>query len=592
MHTRSISLTVIRQTNRLDDPTTTPEPVSCGVPLPQGFLADAYGCSLVDASGRLVASQHTAMSHWPDGSIRWLFVEFTVPSGITPPAAYVLDFARTRTQSDVLLANGASGGIEIGGAGFTATFRSGTVIELGRAGLRAGSLAIQIVDADGRAQDVALTDLSVEWNGSQRATVLAQGRAPIGSAQVNVSLRLTAFATDSLMRLDLTIHNPRRAEHPGNFWELGDAGSILFKGLRAVLTPTTPVDGCFLTEDIQGAWEAAECPLVIYQESSGGEQWNSRVHVDRNGQVPMRMRGFRLASGSRRREGRRAQPAVQVASGQTSWTASLLNFWEEFPSALEVADSGAITIAPFPEQFPDLYELQGGERKTRTLFLASGEIASSRRAVTQALRPSVARCDAAHLRESGALSFFADVADARHQMLIQNGLDGDRSFLWKRERQDEYGWRNFGDIYADHETVFVGEAPTRLALQQSVRRRCRLRAPVPPDGRCPMVAPDGRSGASRLRHRHLSHRPKISRPTTADCSGIPTTTWTPARQRIAHIRASPVYRVAARPPSRTTTTGLALHYCLTGWIPSREPPFRSASGSLTWMTAARPCSAG
>jgi hypothetical protein len=38
--------------------------------------------------------------------------------------------------------------------------------------------------------------------------------------------------------------------------------------------------------------------------------------------------------------------------------------------------------------------------------------------------------------------------------LVQNAIDGPDSFAAKRERIDEYGWRNFGDIYADHEAAF------------------------------------------------------------------------------------------------------------------------------------------
>ena len=60
--------------------------------------------------------------------------------------------------------------------------------------------------------------------------------------------------------------------------------------------------------------------------------------------------------------------------------------------------------------------------------------------------------------------------DPRYRMLVDAAIAGDEAFERKRETIDEYGWRNFGDTYADHENPFSGEAEPILALQQPVRR--------------------------------------------------------------------------------------------------------------------------
>ena len=46
-------------------------------------------------------------------------------------------------------------------------------------------------------------------------------------------------------------------------------------------------------------------------------------------------------------------------------------------------------------------------------------------------------------------------------MGVSSAIAGDASFERKRELIDEYGWRNFGDIYADHENAFSGQ-PTPI----------------------------------------------------------------------------------------------------------------------------------
>ena len=44
--------------------------------------------------------------------------------------------------------------------------------------------------------------------------------------------------------------------------------------------------------------------------------------------------------------------------------------------------------------------------------------------------------------------------------IMQNAVNGESTFFDRREIIDEYGWRNFGDLYADHENeLYQGEKP-------------------------------------------------------------------------------------------------------------------------------------
>ncbi|HET9888632.1 MAG TPA: hypothetical protein VFR10_14080, partial [bacterium] len=44
--------------------------------------------------------------------------------------------------------------------------------------------------------------------------------------------------------------------------------------------------------------------------------------------------------------------------------------------------------------------------------------------------------------------------ESLHDRLVDSAIDGPHSFEQKREAVDEYGWRNFGEIWADHESKF------------------------------------------------------------------------------------------------------------------------------------------
>ena len=62
--------------------------------------------------------------------------------------------------------------------------------------------------------------------------------------------------------------------------------------------------------------------------------------------------------------------------------------------------------------------------------------------------------------------FFPEAIDDKHAdplaPFIIQGIKGPEAFEAKREKIDEYGWRHFGDVYADHETLY--QKPGELAF--------------------------------------------------------------------------------------------------------------------------------
>jgi hypothetical protein len=77
--------------------------------------------------------------------------------------------------------------------------------------------------------------------------------------------------------------------------------------------------------------------------------------------------------------------------------------------------------------------------------------------------PLLAHASPEHYASSGAVPYLIAASDdpepAYHQ-LVTPALDGEDAFARKREVVDEYGWRNAGDLYADHEaTLHTGPQP-------------------------------------------------------------------------------------------------------------------------------------
>src|SRR5207248_2147196 len=98
---------------------------------------------------------------------------------------------------------------------------------------------ITLTDRKGHAVTGRVERSCIEEHGPVRATVRLDG-VFVGAAPCRFVARLCFFAGLGLVRLRVTLHNPRRARHRGGLWDLGDAGSVLFRdlSLAVVLAPT------------------------------------------------------------------------------------------------------------------------------------------------------------------------------------------------------------------------------------------------------------------------------------------------------------------------------------------------------------------
>jgi hypothetical protein len=200
--------------------------------------------------------------------------------------------------------------------------------------------------------------------------------------------------------------------------------------------------------------------LEIYQDSSGGENWQSRNHVNREGRVCCSFRGYRLSAEGRQDFGLRASPVVALGSTNATLSAAVPEFWQQFPRALTV-DDRTLRVEVFPSQFADLFELQGGEQKTHAFWLdftktsqldglGLGWVHGPARVLTTPAWYSATETVPflGTGQHSSPLPIETFIAEARETLLA------------RREVIDEYGWRNFGEVYADHESAhYEGPAP-------------------------------------------------------------------------------------------------------------------------------------
>jgi hypothetical protein len=368
---------------------------------------------VLDEHGSEMPAGLQILQRWPDGSAAWLLVHL-----VAPPAGGVFGVFDGPPSA-------AAVQVEPGGARPSPLLPAGATIE---------------VTLSGRCAAPVFTEVDRR---SDAVSTIAEGRARL--AGLSLELRTTTWPALDLHRLEIVVHNPRAARHRGGLWDLGDPGSVLIEDVSLLVPRGVEADAS--PPRLQPAPDVPEFPLApgeaLFQASSGGERWDCVNHVAADGRVPLAFRGWRAGS----HEGLRAQPVLRDVHRHVA----LSEFWQNFPKTLGLnADAATLRLGLFPREHGVPHELQGGERKRHTAWLGTGARALDFVAVPRRAVQPPAEIVAARVLPGLGLPAQDPPAAAAHAAII---VDPERGFAARREVIDEYGWRNWGDFFADHEAV-------------------------------------------------------------------------------------------------------------------------------------------
>ena len=306
-----------------------------------------------------------------------------------------------------------------------------------------------------------IQSISTETHGALRCTIKLEGRfeSTEGRGFANFVSRIHFYKGLSTVKIDFTLHNPNAATHPGGLWDLGDPGSVLFNDLSIQMALQTPNRSqIHWKSQPHASFTSSEAQsLTIYQDSSGGENWRSINHVNRDNEVRNSFRGYRVTEeGQIIEENHRAQPTLCVGDGERSVSGGVGYFWQNFPKALK-AEKNRLIMGLFPKAYNDLYELQGGEQKSHTLYFhfngMSGGAHHALDGIASPLIPVVSPRCLASSRVFPYLIPDEESGEKKVLALMNSAVEGENTFFKRREIIDEYGWRHFGEFYADHEAV-------------------------------------------------------------------------------------------------------------------------------------------
>lgn len=449
---------------------------SIGVPCPEGAIFDLKHL-ILSAEGQLQPHHATQLASWADGSAKWILLDFQ--SSIKSKAKKQLQLLcnkgsnehtlhKSQAMQIVLSDTDDAYLVDTGAARFLLNKYNANIfdqVSIGSNGILSETPGcIQLTDKSGSLTTTTVTaTCSSDPANTLRKKIIIDGFFQNSSGQnlVDFNLKLTFYAGLATVKCEFTLLNPQAAEHPDGLWDLGDKGSFFFKGLSIKIqlakTEKPYCPSIRITPD--NDWlPATKESLMIEQDSSGGENWQSQNHVNFKGELPQSYKGFRyFEQDAQQASGTRATPVVHLASDKGGITAHIIDFWQNFPKAMQLEQS-TLSLNLFPQRASELYELQGGERKNHLFYL---DFSNNKAALDSYINDISPRIPLQHYAEINVIPWFPKLnEDSIIQKLIHRGIQGEHNFFDKRETIDEFGWRNYGEIFADHEGLeYKGEAP-------------------------------------------------------------------------------------------------------------------------------------
>lgn len=426
-------------------------PVTSGIPLAAGALRDEQASLLVDETGRELPLQTEVLARWPDGSIRWLLLDFAVDLDVGQQRTFVLRYGagvRRAVVGDPLqVADGADGKVTIDTGTVRLEYDPQRFMPQGVAWLTSSddrpdrrvtsngeSAGVVLCDENDRAHrliEPAVADFRLEQAGPVHACLRARGWHQSGDARLfRYIARIHAYRGQPWIRVCYTFIN----DHP-----------------EALMTKIRKLE--LRLEASQGA---ADFLLEGQPVTSGRLFQQDEKHYLIDGQTA----------------GERALGWAAIDGGESGLAVGLLDCWQNWPKAIDCR-AGRISLELCPELPAEMYDGKPLEEENRLYYSLREGGHSFKIGVAKThefcVRYFAGRADAQQLGEFFRAAQEPLLAVAEPEEICRTLAVGDfpaadpdryggydawldkalEKHLQRRERAREYGMLNYGDWFGE-----------------------------------------------------------------------------------------------------------------------------------------------
>ncbi len=223
-----------------------PWPVGTGLPVPRGELGSADDVAVVDGTGRKVPSQIRTQATWPDGSVKWLFVDFLHDPKRAPQGHYAVTYGpgvRPAAGKEAVQIREDSSAITVktGAVEFRVSKERFGIIQQVRLAdgrvVHDEPLSMVVTEKGGRqwrALDLPVTRAVVEHAGPLHAVILVETKlAESGkpASGFHHRARIHAYAASPLVQLDTFVANT------------DERSKVMVDSITLTMKSSTPIAG-------------------------------------------------------------------------------------------------------------------------------------------------------------------------------------------------------------------------------------------------------------------------------------------------------------------------------------------------------------
>jgi len=448
------------------------EPVTFGVPLPEGQVSRTGNLLLINDEGESIPASFRVAQYWLSGSIRWLHVHtvITIAANQKRFLTLVQNTERSQVRQDpfptLRLEQGENSiTIVTGPVKLTLSGHTPGIIERvdyspsGKFGattqvLRGGNVGNGI-QVDGRSHEAVYpgsSRIEILEQSPMRLVVLVRGqfaerRSDKGGPSLGFEARVIAYAGSPRVTMDYTIVN-RSGEKAADKVDLEDLSLAFSVPLSRPLVTVGGVDSTVFGELVSEA--------SIFQDHS------DHYSIQLNGQT--------VQEGSGKSPRTVATGWVDLANGSHGVAVSVRDFWQTWPKQIRILthgkDESVVRLGLYPLVIGQAQELYIGQaRSHRITFRFHGgsmDKASLAREMASINRPLRVVCEPQwYCRKTevyGPIATskadfgpFAQVT-RHYEQIVEDSMDSILTQLHEGRTsqgitRDSYGWMNWGDVF-------------------------------------------------------------------------------------------------------------------------------------------------